>query len=66
MRKPMQVHTNVKNIVQDLKKDLELKSESEVIAYLYEFYQLRHKSLTLDEHKQIKSSIENLINQASL
>ncbi|MFD5022379.1 hypothetical protein ACFWMP_26095 [Paenibacillus sp. NPDC058367] len=66
MRKSMQVYSNVKKIVEDLKKELELKNESEVIAYLSQFYRIRQKSLTLDEHKQIKKEIEDLINQSSL
>ncbi|OMD76587.1 hypothetical protein [Paenibacillus odorifer] len=66
MYKMIQVYTPVKNIVKDLKKDLELKNESEVIAYLYQFYQSRRKSLTLDEHREIKDEIEKIINQSSL
>ncbi|MEK3837940.1 hypothetical protein [Paenibacillus sp. FSL R7-0128] len=64
--KSMQVYTPIKNIVKDLKAELELKNESEVIAYLYKFYANRSKSLTLAEHKEIKEEIDKIINQASL
>ncbi|RJG23294.1 hypothetical protein [Paenibacillus thiaminolyticus] len=66
MRKQMQVYSSVKNIVQDLKSELELKNESEVIAYLYCIYKQRYKSITLDEHKKATAEMKNIINQSTL
>lgn len=62
----MQVYSSVKTIVQDLKKDLELSNESEVIAYLYAIYNSRRKTLTLDEHRNALKTTEEIINQSSI
>ncbi|OBZ15203.1 hypothetical protein A8L34_29535 [Bacillus sp. FJAT-27264] len=64
--KSMQVYTPIKNVVKDFKKEMELSNESEVIAYLYQFYLNRKKSLSLEEHREIKEGIEKIINQASM
>ncbi|MNO48613.1 hypothetical protein D3C76_389510 [compost metagenome] len=66
LRKQMQVLSPIKNIVQDLKKHLELKSEGDVIAYLYAFYSHRSRTLTLEEHKQILQEIEEINNQGQI
>lgn len=66
LRKQMQVYSSVKTIVQDLKRDLELSNESEVIAYLYSIYKGRYKTITLEEHKQALKSTEEIISQSSI
>ncbi|MND45544.1 hypothetical protein D3C76_316330 [compost metagenome] len=66
MRKQMQVYSPIKNIVQELKKELNLKNESEVIAYLYCIYKQNKKSrktITLEEHKQTLEEIENILQE---
>lgn len=62
----MQVYSSVKTIVQDLKKDLELSNESEVIAYLYAIYNSRRKTITFDEHRNALKTTEEIINQSSI
>lgn len=66
MRKSMQVYSSVKSLVEGFKKDNNLSNESEVIAYLYEFYRIRQNSVTLVEDREIKQRIKSLINQATL
>lgn len=66
MYKSMQVYTPIKTIMQDLKKNLELKNESEVIAYLYCTYQRQYKSITLEQHKQTLKDIKEILNQETL
>ncbi|WP_248549765.1 hypothetical protein [Paenibacillus odorifer] len=66
MRKSMQVYSSVKSLVESFKKDNNLSNESEVIAYLYEFYRIRQNSVTVVEDREIKQRIKALINQATL
>ncbi|KAA8786589.1 hypothetical protein EC604_22430 [Paenibacillus amylolyticus] len=66
MRKQMQVYSSVKAIVQDLKKDLELSNESEVIAYMYTIFNSRRKSITLDEHRAALQATRDIINQSTM
>lgn len=52
MYKSMQVYEPIKTIVQELKKEMKLKNESEVVAYLYCLYKNRYESITLEEHRK--------------
>ncbi|MNJ78498.1 hypothetical protein D3C77_762670 [compost metagenome] len=64
--KQMQVYTPIKNIVQNLKTELDFKNESEVIAYLYAIYKYRYKAITLEEHKQALKEKDDILNQQQL
>jgi len=64
--KQMQVYSSVKAIVQDYKKKLKLKNESEVIAYLSAIYDKHRPKLTIDEHEEALQKTKEIINQASL
>lgn len=66
MRKSMLVYSSVKNIVQDLKKQLGLKNEGEVIAYLHAFYSRRYRTLTLEEHKELLKEVEQITRQQEI
>ncbi|MNW41489.1 hypothetical protein D3C74_186270 [compost metagenome] len=62
----MQVYSPIKSIVQDLKKEIELKNESEVIAYLYCIYKQNKNNLKLEDHKKALKEVEVIINQTQL
>lgn len=62
----MQVYSSVKSIVQDLKKDLGLSNESEVIAYLYTIFNSRRETISFDEHKAAIQATRELINQSTM
>lgn len=62
----MQVYSSVQEIVQELKKDLGLSNASEVIAYLYAFYDSRRETILLEEHKAAMQRIKEIINQTSM
>lgn len=49
--KPVQVYSNVKDILKSVKSELGLKNESETIAYMYEIYKTVEPSITMDQHK---------------
>lgn len=63
-RKQMQVFSQTKQIVQDLKKSLGLKNESEVIAYLYAIYEMKFEKLTVIEDMKARERIKEIHNQA--
>lgn len=65
-RKPMQVYTGVKAIVQDLKKELDFKNESEVVAYLAAIRELYRNEITLVKHQTAIKRRDEIINQTSL
>lgn len=62
----MQVYSSVKTIVQEIKKDVELANESEVIAYLYAIYKGHYKEITLEEHKKALVLCKEIIDQSSI
>ncbi|SFF49339.1 hypothetical protein SAMN04487969_1555 [Paenibacillus algorifonticola] len=64
--KMMQVYTGVKTVVQDLKKELELKSESETVAYLAAIRELHKDKLTHVQHQEAIKRMHEIINQSSM
>lgn len=64
-KKQMQVYLPVKRIVEDLKKKIGLKNESQVIAYLYALYDDRLEKITLIEHEKALKRITEIHNQNS-
>lgn len=66
LRKQMQVANQINTIVQDMKKELELGSASEVIGYLYTLYRNRQKEITLHEHKRAIHDMKEILNQQSM
>lgn len=66
MYKTIQVHSPVKNIVKDLKAELNFKSESEVIAYLASIREIYQDKITLNQHQEAMKKTQDIINQQSL
>lgn len=66
MRKTTKVTTGVKARLEDLKKHLNVKTESEVIAYLASVYDLKFEKLTVPEHQRCLESMNDLQNQKTL
>lgn len=64
--KPMQVYTPVKNIVVDLKKELNFRNESEVIAYLFAIREQYKEKITLIQHQDAIKRVEEILNQVSI
>lgn len=64
-RKSIKVSPGVKYELTVLKKHLGLRTESEVILYLQEFYEDRKASQTLVSHNEIKARVEQLHRQQS-
>lgn len=64
-RKNVKVIPGVKYELTALKKHLGLRTESEVILYLQEFYEERKASQTLVSHNEIKARVEQLHRQQS-
>lgn len=65
-RKSIKVISGVKYDLSVLKKHLGLKSESEVICYLQEFYSQQKAKHTLVSHNEIKERVQMLHRQKSL
>ena len=66
MYKQMQVYTGVKTIIQELKKELDFKNESEVVAYLAALREQQKEKITLVQHQAAITRSHEIINQASL
>lgn len=64
--KPMQVYSGVKVVVQDLKKELKFKNESEVIAYLAALREIYQDRITLTQHNEAIARRDQIINQSTL
>lgn len=64
--KSTKVHPVVKEHLQKLKDDLELKSESEVIDYLVYFRATLGDKITLNQHLQIKDVVKSDHGQITL
>lgn len=64
--KSTKVHPIVKEHLQSLKDDLELKSESEVIDYLILFRKTLVDKVTLNQHLQIKDVVKTDHGQVTL
>jgi hypothetical protein len=56
----------VKNQINDLKDILKLKSESEVVGYLYAIYEAHYPKLTVIEHNKALERMTELHNQITL
>lgn len=54
----MKVIPTVKAGVSGLKKEVGFKSESEVLAYLLQFYNGRKSTVTLEEHNKLRRQVE--------
>jgi hypothetical protein len=65
-RKSIKVIPGVKWELEVMKRQLGLKSESEAILYLKEFYNLQRSKLTLDSHNEIKQHVQELHRQQSI
>lgn len=66
MRKQMQVYSPVKNIVQDIKKELDLRNESEVIVYLAAIRTIFKDRITLNQHQEAIKIVEDTLNQQTM
>ena len=62
----MQVYSGVKTIVQQLKKELGLKNESEVVAYLAAIREQYHDKITYVQHNEALKRKDEIINQSSM
>lgn len=65
-RKTIQANPVVKSGVAALKKEIGVKTESEVIAYLLNYYSDHKKTITLDEHNRLIRNVIHIHNQISL
>lgn len=65
-RKTIQANPVVKAGLEALKKEFGLKTESEVIAYLLNYYSDHKKTVTLDEHNRLVRQVHHIHNQGSL
>ncbi|MNG37335.1 hypothetical protein D3C84_1246510 [compost metagenome] len=65
-RKSIKVIAGVKYELEVMKRQLGLKSESEAILYLKEFYDLHRSRLTLDNHNEFKQRVQHLHRQQSI
>jgi hypothetical protein len=66
MYKQMQVYSGVKSTIQELKKELEFKNESEVVAYLAALREIQKNDITLVQHQKAIARRDEIINQSSL
>lgn len=64
--KQMQVFNGVKAAVQDLKAELKLRNESQVIAYLVALREGQRDKITLTQHQAALERADDIINQGTL
>lgn len=60
------VHPIVKEHVQEVKKEMMFKTESEAIEYLYWNYQATGNKITMNEHKHITKCVQDTHRQGVL
>lgn len=66
VRKQMQVYNGVKTVIQDLKKELDFKNESEVLAYLYAVRDIYKDKITFTQHKEALAKADEIIYQQTI
>lgn len=66
MRKQMQVYAQAKALVEEVKKELGLKNESEAIAYLYMIRDIYKDKITFVQHQEAMRRVEEIHNQQIL
>lgn len=64
--KQVQVHTPVKRKLEEAKKELNLKSESETIAYLAILREMYREKITLVQHQEIQKRVDETLSQATI
>lgn len=62
-RKSTKVSPGVKMRLEELKGHLKLKNESEVVAYLMGFYDIKYETLKVVDHEKCLEKVEELENQ---
>lgn len=65
-RKSIKVQSGAKYELGVIKQRLGLKSESEAILYLSEFYNLHSERQTLKEHEKLKADVQKLHRQVTM
>lgn len=65
-RKNVKVTPGVKNRLDELKRSLKVKTESEVMAYLISLHQDVYQKITLVQHDSVMKAARDLNNESSL
>lgn len=66
MKRQMQVYAGSKRAVEDVKKELNLKNESEAIAYLYAIREIYKDKITFTQHNEAMEKVKELHNQQTM
>lgn len=66
IRRSTKVSIGVKNRLEEMKKKLMLKNESEVIAYLICMYDLKYESISMAQHEKVLVNFRDLEDQLIL
>lgn len=66
VRPRIDVNATIKAIIYDMRKDMQLRTEGEVLAYLISFHDEFKGRMTLDQRKKFLDKAIDLVNQQTI